>query len=351
MRIWAETAIVTRTKDRPLLLRRAIEGILSQTYPHWHHVIVNDGGDREHIDAMVADMAGYSGRVSVIHNSPSMGMEAASNVGLMLSDSAYFAIHDDDDTWQPDFLDRTVAVMHQHEASARFGGVVTGVTVVHEEIEVDRLVEIRREPFRPDMEFVGLTSLLPENQFPPIAMLCRRSVLDLLGHFDSRKPVLGDWDFHLRVARRFELAYLRAPLANYHHRGSASGSLSNSVYADSGRHRSIRARFLDTMLRERLAAAPDTIIDFLLAAEREQRIMGRLGGMQAHNDWVSGRLATIQKEVTDAEWRQKGHFEWRHDQLRWSIEQLVGEVQALRTEVAQLRSASAQPPTKPDRAR
>lgn len=345
MRNWAETAIVTRTKDRPLLLRRAMECILAQTHADWHHVIVNDGGDRDHIEALVAGMPGYAGRVSLIHNSPNMGMEAASNAGLILTDSAYFAIHDDDDTWQPDFLARTVEVMRQHEASPRFGGVVTGVTVVHEEIQVDRVIETRREPFRPDMEFVGLTNLLPENQFPPIAMLCRRSVLDLLGHFDSRKPVLGDWDFHLRVARSFELAYLRAPLANYHHRGSASGSLSNSVYADSWRHRAIRARSLDAMLRERLAAAPDTIIDFLLAAEREHRIMGRLGGMQAHNDWVSGRLAAIQKEVTDAEWRQKNHFEWRHEQLRWSLDTLLGEVQALRAELAELRSASAGPPT------
>lgn len=337
---WAETAVVTRTKDRPVLLRRAIAGILAQTHRDWHHVIVNDGGDRDEIEALVSGIEGYDGRVTVIHNVPNMGMEAASNVGLLMTDSAYFAIHDDDDTWQPDFLARSVEVMRQHEASPRFGGVVTGVTVVHEEVELDRVVELRREPFRPDMEFVSLTSLLPENQFPPIAMLCRRSVLDLLGHFDSRKPVLGDWDFHLRVAQHFDLAYLRLPLANYHHRGAASGSLSNSVYAGGWQHRAIRARFLDTLLRDRLAAAPDTIIDFLLAAEREHRIMGRLGGLQAHNDWVSGRLADIQKEVTDSEWRLKNHFEWRHEQLRWSLDKLLAEVQALRAELADARQPS-----------
>ncbi|WP_198376254.1 glycosyltransferase family 2 protein [Neoroseomonas rubea] len=340
MATWAETVIVTRTKDRPLLLRRAMEHIIAQTHGDWHHVIVNDGGDRDHVAALVEAMPGYEGRVSLVHNCPNMGMEAASNAGLLMTDSAYFAIHDDDDSWAPDFLARTVEVMRRHEASPRFGGVVAGVTVVHEEIEVDEVREVRREPFRPDMEFVGLTSLLPENQFPPIAMLCRRSVLDLLGLFDSRKPVLGDWDFHLRVARHFELAYLREPLANYHHRGSASGSLSNSVYADSWRHRAIRAGFLDGMLRDRLAEAPGTMIDFLLAAEREQRIMRRLGGMQAHNDWVSGRLAEIEKAVIDAEWRQKNHFEWRHEQLRWSVDQLLGEVQALRAELAAMQSTA-----------
>ena len=38
-------AIITRTKDRPFLLPRAIDSVLKQTQGDWIHVIVNDGGD------------------------------------------------------------------------------------------------------------------------------------------------------------------------------------------------------------------------------------------------------------------------------------------------------------------
>lgn len=333
----AETVLVTRTKDRPLLLRRAMECIRAQSYPDWHHVIVNDGGDRRFIQDLVASFPGYEGRATLIHNCPNIGMEGASNVGLLLSESAYFAIHDDDDTWSPDFLARTVPIMRQHEASPKFGGVVTGVTVVHEEIEGDAIREVRREPFRPDMEFVGLSRLLPENQFPPISMLCRRSVIDLIGLFDSRKPVLGDWDFHLRVARHFDIVYLRDPLAFYHHRGAASGSLSNSVYADSGKHRFVRSQFFDAMLRERLRRSPDEIIDFLMAADSEQRLLNRMAALQAHNDWVSEQLGSIKQEIRDADWRQKSHFDWRHDQVRYTLDELLAHVKRLQADIDLLK--------------
>ena len=41
----ATVGIITRTKDRPVLLKRALESVVNQSYEDWHLVIVNDGGD------------------------------------------------------------------------------------------------------------------------------------------------------------------------------------------------------------------------------------------------------------------------------------------------------------------
>ncbi|WP_368859267.1 glycosyltransferase family A protein, partial [Xenorhabdus bovienii] len=59
--------IVTRTKNRAVLLRRALESVKDQTYPHWQLVIVNDGGQPEPVDALVNSVFGNDKRVSVIH--------------------------------------------------------------------------------------------------------------------------------------------------------------------------------------------------------------------------------------------------------------------------------------------
>lgn len=40
--------IITRTKNRPLLLRRAIQSVANQTYKNYVHIIVNDGDSLEH---------------------------------------------------------------------------------------------------------------------------------------------------------------------------------------------------------------------------------------------------------------------------------------------------------------
>ncbi|MGR9051111.1 MAG: glycosyltransferase family 2 protein [Gammaproteobacteria bacterium] len=98
-------AIITRTKNRNILLRRAIESVLGQHFRNWLMVIVNDGGDAEAVDRLVAEYESqFRGRSKVIHNPNSLGMEAASNVGIKNSDSRYLVIHDDDDSWHPAFL-------------------------------------------------------------------------------------------------------------------------------------------------------------------------------------------------------------------------------------------------------
>ena len=47
-----KVAIITRTKNRCLLLRRAIESVLAQSFADWTHVIVNDGGNRYEVDLL-----------------------------------------------------------------------------------------------------------------------------------------------------------------------------------------------------------------------------------------------------------------------------------------------------------
>jgi glycosyltransferase involved in cell wall biosynthesis len=48
-----KVAVVTRTKDRPVLLERAIQSVHSQTMKDFIHVIYNDGGDASSVDALV----------------------------------------------------------------------------------------------------------------------------------------------------------------------------------------------------------------------------------------------------------------------------------------------------------
>ena len=62
-------AIITRTKDRPMFLKRAINSILHQTFEDWQHVIVNDGGPPLEIEALLLEFKeAYRGRVQLIHH-------------------------------------------------------------------------------------------------------------------------------------------------------------------------------------------------------------------------------------------------------------------------------------------
>lgn len=79
---YARVAVITRTKDRPLLLRRAIRSVLDQTFKDWLLVIVNDGGDPANVSVVVDELADELGdQVLVLHHPISMGMQTAANAG------------------------------------------------------------------------------------------------------------------------------------------------------------------------------------------------------------------------------------------------------------------------------
>ena len=107
-------AILVRTKGRPRFLSRALENIAQQTFTDYTVCVINDGGDEQATRAVIeasplGSNAQDSSRVQLLTTAGG-NMEAASNAGLAATTSEYVAIHDDDDLWAPELLERTVAV-------------------------------------------------------------------------------------------------------------------------------------------------------------------------------------------------------------------------------------------------
>lgn len=243
-----KVAVITRTKNRPILLRRAIESVLGQTFQDWIMVIVNDGGIVQDVERLVERYKDkFKERCLVIHNETSLGMEAASNRGIRFSDSEYVVIHDDDDSWHPRFLEKCVNFLdtNQHKT---FKGVITYSTRIIERIEGNNIITEHKEPFNTWMKSVSLFRMAANNIFPPISFVYKRDVLDEIGYYREDLPVLGDWEFNLRFMSKYDIYLIPEELAYYHHRLSIkSGELSNSVVGHDDKH-----IFYDTLIRNEL---------------------------------------------------------------------------------------------------
>ena len=253
---YGRVAVITRTKDRPLLLARAIQSVLQQTFKDWILVIVNDGGKVESVELVVDRFKEeLNGRIVVIHNPTSLGMETASNLGISNCDSDYIVIHDDDDSWKPTFLARTVSHLDNCAWDAKLGGVVTWSNVIIEELGDNGEITIQDSYiFNDSLRNISILDLAVENRFPPISFIFRRAALDGVGPFDGNLRVLGDWEFHLRILRKFNIDVIPEPLANYHHRPQVKGSIySNSVHGQSDFHKSTRVKLMNDILRQELA--------------------------------------------------------------------------------------------------
>jgi glycosyltransferase involved in cell wall biosynthesis len=272
----ARVAVITRTKDRPILLRRALESVLGQTYRNFIWVVINDGGEPTGVDGIArqAEKAGI--RVKVIHNRQSAGMEAASNAAIHSVDSRYIVIHDDDDTWQPEFLERTTAFLENNPA---YAGVVTHAMRVDEIMTPESIIVKGKQPFDSRMKNVYLIDVLEVNRLLTISFLYKREAFDAVGDYDATLPVLGDWEFNVRFLQKFDIGVIPEPLANYHHRVQNTRQhdvYGNTVIAGADRHAQYDALIRNRLLRQDIEAGRFGIGVMMSMARRQQMLLDDL---------------------------------------------------------------------------
>lgn len=242
----ASVAVITRTRNRRVLLRRTLLSVASQTYRDYVHVVVNDGGNRDDVEQALRILTDEErARVIVLHKDERGGMEAASNFGIAACESEFIVMHDDDDSWNPEFLQKSIA------AIGPSNGVITHSYVVDEQIDGETITTLSKRVHAPRQ--VTLFKMAMESfQFPNNCFLYRRSAYEAIGGYDEKLPVMGDWDFNLRFLSRFDVELLPEPLANYHHRREKTGVYGNSVWATEDQIWRYRSILANAMLRRDL---------------------------------------------------------------------------------------------------
>ena len=195
----------------------------------------------------------YAGRLEVIDYTVCRGMQNASNSGLEVAAGEFVSIHDDDDSWESDFLRACIQLLDAEGVASPIQGVVTQTARVLEEFNAAGGVdELGREDYLP-VQNVELFAAGSENPFAPIAFVYRRAVHEQIGLFNERFSVVGDWDFNLRFLARFEIGMIDRRLANYHWRHRSGGTIyANTVTDARDEHARKSAELRNHYLREDL---------------------------------------------------------------------------------------------------
>ncbi len=302
--------VVTRTKDRAVLLRRALESVQKQTYNNWRLVVVNDGGDRDSVDWLVEKIFAGDERVQVVHHAVSKGMEAASNAGISTLKTDYVLIHDDDDSLAPEFMSAMAATMVDKQRTfPSIKGIACRINTVYETVIGNEITIERIEPFKSwhsdslDEGFLSVQKMLVRNQFPPIAFMFDLSAAREIGLFDESLPVLGDWDFHSRFVLKYDVWVLPEYLSFYHHRVSASGSMGNTVHAGAGRHRLYGQKIRNDLIRQSAGLDGTNRFAITIPMELQEQSQDQFGGVLQrinHLEWV-----VTNKSLSRPKWRKK----------------------------------------------
>lgn len=300
----SEIAIITRTMNRPLLLERALRSMMAQSFDNWHCIIV-DSGDGDAVEKLLKrHEAALRGRVTHLRfTNPKPGMRGVPiNAGIKASKGEFITLLDDDDTWEPQFLERMIhALDHKPHTNAR--GAACRTRCIEESSVEDGLGELRTYDLNPDLCNVTLGAMAVVNRFCTHAFVYERAALDLVGLYPEDYPVLEDWHFNLRFLLHHDIMVVPETLTNYHFRPpEQNGAQANSQLAERNDHKFHEARLINEAMREDMRAGRPGLGMVLSHAAIAREINDTLHRQESRLKSISdktGKVDARTKEIKD----------------------------------------------------
>ncbi len=219
---WADTAVnsdlngvksplisvIIPCYNHATLLREAVESVVSQTYPNWECIIVNDGStdDTSNLGKYLIKL--YPQKSLRLIDKPNTGPADSRNVGVQQSSGKFILFLDADDKLHPKFLEECVEILL---AKPNVGFVYTDVQhfgancdlVVHGDFDANRF--------------------LRDNQAPATSLF-RREIYEQVGGLKKvMKLGCEDWEFWVSA---YEKGWLgdRLPKPYLYYRQHGDGS-------------------------------------------------------------------------------------------------------------------------------
>ncbi|MDX2034603.1 MAG: glycosyltransferase [Blastocatellia bacterium] len=200
----SEVSVIIPAWNAEAYLAETIESALAQTRPPFEIIVVDDGSQ----DRTLAVAQRYAPRVRAIRK-PNGGPASARNEAIRHASGEYLAFLDCDDLWVADKLEEQVAFLDAHPEI----GLVYGQALMFRQEGATRVFG-RRIGFTEDPSF---RLLLYGDFIPNSTVVIRRACYDAVGPLNERRDLIAveDYEYWMRIARRFPLAGISRPLAHY----------------------------------------------------------------------------------------------------------------------------------------
>ncbi len=251
-------SIIVRTKDRPSLLKAAIQSIAAQTYRPMEVVLVNDGGcdlDLEELKRILGNVSLNYQRLDI-----NMGRAHAGNVGIENAKGEYIGFLDDDDEFYPDHVETLMAFLMQSDYPAAY----TDSIFAFQEWKTDRYVTASKKVLH-SQDF-DRQLLLVANYIPMLNVIQRKDLICKAGLFDEKLEVHEDWDLWLRLSQYGDFYHIKKVTAQVSMRtdGTTITSSNRKAFLESAKI--IHKRYSPSATDENVVQRQN-IVEWLLAKQ------------------------------------------------------------------------------------
>ncbi len=229
-------SVIIPTYNRAEMLTKSIDSVLVQDFDGFEVIVSDDGSS----DNTLEVLSQYGDKIVVVSR-PNAGCAAARNRAAQVARGELIAFHDSDDLMLPGRLSAQVEFMQAHPAVA----AATGNVIIQGQEDRNYLEHGY------GIDFGGQPWVIFSQPFPrllyynfmanPASMIKRNCFLEV-GGIDESLRISSDWEFWLRVARRWPLACLNVPCTWL---GKHEGNITASTMAEVG----CNIRVMDRALR------------------------------------------------------------------------------------------------------
>lgn len=205
-----KVSIIIPTYNRALLLKKAIESVLKQTFKDYEIIVVDDGST----DNTREIVHSYSlPKIKYIYQE-NKGRSNARNKALKIAKGQYIAYLDSDDMFLPDKLERQISIL---EVERDVGMVYTSARVFDEDdnelFRQDKLGNKRLYYEATDSGWIynKVAFYFPQTIILPSVMV-RSEIQKKVGDFDENLDRFEDTDMWRRISKECKIFAIKEPL-------------------------------------------------------------------------------------------------------------------------------------------
>lgn len=205
-------SVIIPTRDRPAMLREAIESVLAQTYRPVEIIVVLTGATQEADEVAVS----FGTSIRVMRTARFNAAEAR-NIGIAFARGRWVSFLDDDDLWLPSKLQRQMEAARDQNADL----VMTNWIFFGEGRPEELWMPVGQSPLPEGMTHQEAMVI---NNYVSISSLVRTEAFRELNGFDPTLRLCEDWDMWRRISHKNKITYIDEPLVRIRSHGSNTRS-------------------------------------------------------------------------------------------------------------------------------